>query len=169
MRSILMRFGACPVILLVLSATFAQAPQSRTPYVLMISTPSATVAVGSPVTIQVVVKNISQGDVNILKSRASTRGELTYDVAVVTAAGGPVPLTQYGRALHGQATTPPIMIQRRPYGETLKPNQSVVDTINLSRIYQLSPGSYIVQVSETESMKPGTKIASNALKLTIVP
>lgn len=164
-----MRFGACSAIFLLLSTTFAQAPQSPSPYLLTISVPTIAASAGTPITIQVAVKNNSQGDVTVLKSRASTRGELSYDVTVVTARGGPVPLTPYGRALHGQATTPPIMIQRKPYAATLKPGETIVDTIDLSRIYQLTPGSYIVQVSETESMKSGPKITSNILKLAIAP
>ncbi|MBV9181792.1 MAG: hypothetical protein JO356_10810 [Acidobacteria bacterium] len=161
MRGLNVRFASWPFMLVALAALLAQAPPSS-PYSLTISARTGA-AVGTAVTVQITLENISPGDVTFVKSRA----ELSYDVAVVTALGAPVMLTPYGRSLHGQPTTPPIMIRDSPHEVTLKPHQKIVDTIALNKIYQLAPGDYIVQVHKRQLNNAVPNVASNPLKLTI--
>jgi hypothetical protein len=140
------------------------------PYGLIISARTASTVVGSPVEVQVTLENTSPEDLTLVKSGAQRSGELTYDVEVITASGSPAVLTPYGRALHGQPTNPPIVIRNSPREVTLKPHEKVVDTILLNKIYDLTPGSYIVRVRKSPENSPEAKIIlSNTLKLTILP
>jgi hypothetical protein len=164
-----MRFTSYILVLFAISAAFAQAPNSNVPYLLTISVPNATTTVGTPVEVQVALENISQKDLAIVKSRASERGELTYNLEVVTTTGVPVELTPYGRALHGLPNTPPIVIQDSPHSRTLKPHEKVVDTVLLSKIYNLTPGSYIVRAKKNPRHNPEANIMSNSLRLTVLP
>jgi len=164
-----MRSISCVLVLVAASAALAQAPSPNVPYMLTISAPSARVVVGEPVWIQVTLENTSDSDVTIVKSRASELGELTYDVDVVTTNGARVQLTPYGRALHGEPATPPIVIQNSPHAFTLKPHQKFADTILLSKIYELTPGDYIVRVHKAQRPESGGKLFSNTLRLTILP
>ena len=164
-----MRFRTILLTLFTISAAFAQAPSATTPYSLTISAPITTTTAGKPVELQITLENTSHQELTIVKSRATTLGELTYDIAVVTTAGGPVVLTPYGRALHGQSTNPPIVIRSSPREVTLKPHEKVVDTVLLNKIYDLTPGSYIVRVRKVQATNdPGPNIVSNTVQLTIL-
>lgn len=164
-----MRLISYLLVLFAISAAIAQAPNPNAPYVLTVSAPSARVVVGEPVKVQVTLENSSHGDLIIMKSRASGMGELSYDVEVVTSTGAPVPLTPYGRALHGEPTSPPVVIRNSPHALTLKSHEKAVDTILLSKIYDLTPGDYIVRVQKAQSTESEAKVLSNTLRLTILP
>jgi hypothetical protein len=128
------------------------------------------VTVGEPVEIQVALENTSLDDMAVAKSRAPKTGELDFDVDVVSATGDPVPLTRYGRALHGERTNPIVLIHRSPKLVTVKPSEKLVETVLLTKIYELTPGDYIVSVAPNEmSVGSAPKILSNALRLTILP
>ena len=161
-----MRLVMCVLVLFAISGALAQAPNPNVPYVLTISAPNTSIVVGEPVEVQVRFENVSQKASRIVKSGASEMGELTYDVEVVTTTGASVPLTPYGRALHGLPNTPPILIRNSPREVTLKPHQKVVDTVRLEKIYQLNPGSYLVRVRKTSMTDdPEPDIVSNTLRL----
>ena len=139
-------------------------------YTITLSEPTGAIVVGDPVKVQVTLENVSKENLTIVKDRASEWGEKTYEVAVVTTTGASVALTPYGRALNHLFTMPPIPIRGSPYEVALKPQEKVVDTILLSKIYDFTPGTYIVRVrKETIPNTPEPAIVSNILRLTIAP
>src|SRR5436305_4905877 len=150
----LMRFASFSFVIFAFSIALAHSPTAAQPYSLSVSATSPKAVMGTPVKIAVTLENTSAEDFALAKSKATERGELTYDVAVVTGTGAAVPLTEYGKALHGEPTTDLIIIRSSVEERTLKPHEKIVDTIVLNKIFQLTPGDYIVRVQNKQFALP---------------
>jgi hypothetical protein len=75
--------------------------------------------------------------------------------------------SEYHRALRGERTANPILIQGSSIEVALEPGKRVVDVIDLSELYDLNlPGKYTFQVQRTDQYSK-TVVKSNVITVTV--
>jgi hypothetical protein len=140
---------------------------------LTISLAPGTVKPGAEVKLTVVLTNPTDHVVYIGRLWTLGGAELEYNFDVRDTQGNRVPLTRYGRALHG---TPDKGDDRNDCGDCsevgvwIQPHEKVADEVVISKIYELSkPGKYTIQASGTEPRLVGNSdaIKSNSVVLTV--
>jgi hypothetical protein len=151
----------------------AQAPKPW--FSLTISVPQNVVKVGSNVTVNVAMKNISDHDIGC-GGRIGFLG-VDYDIVVSDSGGRPMP---EGEFLREQRARVPTRLRGRVSGGsgsevscTLKPGQVHQNFFiaNLARD-MTKPGTYTIQISQTvyasnEDAKAGRKVVVKSNKLTV--
>jgi len=137
-------------------------------YTLSTRATRSSYVVGSPVWIEITVKNTSDHEIIGLGVEAETASDLAYIAEVRHLDGSVVPPTQFekdvrdGKAFWAGSTSQGL----GDHPEGLKPGLSKTVRIDLARRFDLSqPGKYVVQV-QRQNDKPGAK--SNAVTITIV-
>lgn len=141
------------------------------PFKITLSTESASISSGHPVELQVTLTNISGKDLTIVRNAVKDRGGLDYkfelhkegtDIAV--------PETRLHRALKGREdetfrTSETPMTGSLVFSD-LKPGQSLTDTVDLARLYDLTAaGKYVVIAKRID--RNGELVKSNALTITV--
>jgi hypothetical protein len=120
---------------------------------------------GVPVFAKLRLKNISARTVRMVDS-----GYTDYDVTVADGSGKEPPLTEFGKRL-------PEMPILRSVGLDLEPGQEVQVTLEITKLYQLSPGTYYARVDRhtivpelaEEFGKVDEKAFFNPVQFTILP
>lgn len=138
------------------------AQPARSPFLLTISTPNASVRRGSDVLITVTLKNSSD------RERSFTRGPGPYFAYVVLAldsSGKPVAKTPFYRDATEQK--PGVIYGGSYVIETLKPGEEFHQEMPLDKFYELArPDKYTVQFQFRDSAS-GTIVKSNMVSLTV--
>jgi hypothetical protein len=126
--------------------------------------------VGSPIWIEITVRNASDHEVSGLGVEDEAATDLFYIAEVRHVDGKAVPPTQFekdvrdGKALWAGSTSQGL----GDHPKLLKPGQSRTVRIDLARRFDLSqPGKYVVQVQRQDD-KSDAKIKSNAITIAIV-
>lgn len=136
-------------------------PEPR--FSLTISTPRATVKNGSEVRLKIVLKNISDVRIPVLKAVGDAQGEFNYDVDIRDGQGKLLPDTKYGKAIkNGEGHV------FSEFKSVLEPGESAEDEIVLTRLYDLSRlGTHTIQVQRWD-VGSKTKVKSNKISITVV-
>jgi len=141
------------------------ASQGNSGISLTLSAPQPTVK-GGPVIVTVAVKNISEHVIGVEEDRAS-RQEHNYIVTVRDEQGKEAPTTAYHRMLRGQPSHgDPVVVQNSSeILVPLDPGKTLLDSIDLTKLYSLEPGVYSVQVERAFNSQAA--IRSNSLTITV--
>ena len=118
----------------------ASAGMSQTNMTMQISTPDPMVRAGSRIPIVVIISNNS----NEVVTYADRRSDCDYRIFVLDRRGLPAPETDFKRSLNCNGGLP---MSARNIQVTLKPGEKRKETLEVTRLYQLSaPNKYSVQV-----------------------
>lgn len=154
------------LLLLGLVARPAKANGAAQPsFSITITAPQSTVKASSEVELEVVLKNISQRNINV--SEMLGGADLNYDIQVRDSQGKLAQETAFGLKLHGKDPT-----YQGQHGSivarTLAPGSTHESKAYLNKMYSLPPGAYAVQVSRRD---PATNqvVNSNTITLTVIP
>jgi len=184
-------FFSSSIFLVIAVMTANAAPQAPGAEVsVMIGTASGAVKVGTDVTIEVSLRNMTDHEIRLMTPRAEAQCELVLDVEVRRDNGLLVQETKgyrdlrYARELSGQpvgrresqpvgatrkVTIPEIVLMSR----TLKAGAAWEGRLDIDKLYDLSaPGTYTISVrylgSETKTDARAT-VQSNAITVTVNP
>jgi hypothetical protein len=129
--------------------------------------------VGQPVEIAIRLKNVSATSVRVGDSNPA----VDFELVVTDAAGSEPPRTEYGKRAFNMEI--PIL---RAATLDLDPGQEVQNSLDVAKIYQLRPGSYLARValglfpgqasrpsSTYDPTRPVEKAFSNLVQFTVVP
>jgi len=154
-------------------ATCVSAQDAVTPYPfkISISSPDTQVHLGNTIRIKIVLENTSDKEIEVPESVSTHNGELSYVISVVSATGAAVPLTEYGKALHGLPTRTFVVIRDSQKPHFLQPHETLIAEATLDKIYKFaSPGKFFVQAEKdvNPDVANGSVVKSNILTLTVV-
>lgn len=181
------RTVSCVFTLLFAGLTLATPQDGKIPFSITISTAQQVFKVGSKVTIRLLFKNTSDGEVPYergLGIGVEPHGEFFTNVEVRDAKGELAPETEYYRLLRGKPDpSPRPFTSERPkprpsitgsfVGYLLKSGEAREEDISVSQLYDLSqPGQYTISAWRRLSdvaTNPGSKIIafSNTLAITV--
>lgn len=148
-----------------LSIVLFASGQPSAPFALTINMKGGeTFESGSPVNVQIVLRNTSKGNIVEMRNKPTDAGELNgYTVSLKNKEAEEVPFTEYGKAFFAGTT---IDISS-PSPVVLKPGDILKDEIVLTKLFELSkPGTYTVQVQRKDLYSPGIG-KSNTVSFTI--
>lgn len=132
-----------------------------------ISASQYRVHVGTPVTFQIRLTNLSDHEI-VIPQEAGKKGELDFKVKVLVN-GEEAPKTSYGRTLDDVRASMPAENWK---SVTLAPGKSFVENVTLSDLYDFSqPGRYLVHVERTDEtvrIRRQAMVKSDA-SVTVVP
>jgi hypothetical protein len=150
---------------IIANSQVATAPQHS--FSLTLSASQPTVKAGGPMIVNVTVKNISDHMMGVEEDRSYA--ELSYRVTVLGENGKEAATTAFHRLLRGKPSQgdPAMVINGNGFPVPLDPGKTIVDQIDLSKLYSLGPGVYTVQVERT--IDPETAIRSNTIMITVTP
>jgi hypothetical protein len=151
----------------------AQSAQSTKPsFSVAVSANQRTVKSGSEIRVRIVLTNVSDKELATYQDGA-TRGELDYTIDVLDGNGKEPPETKYLRAVRnkdaaepGETTT--LVVLRDAGMRSLKSKGTLTDILDLSKLYDLQPGTYTLQVERTDE-ESKTVVKSNKITLTVIP
>jgi len=120
--------------------------------------------VGSEVRVKATVTNISNSKIALGRSM-DDRGEFEFAIDVHNDKGTVPPLTEYGRGVIKHEI--PVMV---PYGgySNLQPGETFKSELIVTKLFELSPGKYTVQLERTEESTLRI-IKSNSVSVTVTP
>jgi hypothetical protein len=135
---------------------------------LTISAAKTVVKASDPMIVDVTIRNISQQVRGIRKDRSLTQ-ETDYKVTVRAQNGEEPSMTAFHRLLRGQpAPGDPVMaISSSTILWPLDPGKTLVDAIDLGKLYLLGPGVYTIQVERT--LDGQAPVHSNTITITVTP
>jgi len=154
-----------------------------------ISVPKNTAKLGSPVLVEITLRNISDNEIFVSEEPNFRQGETNYLVQMWDSKGQPVPETDYYRRYKCAFGEGPCNSSELPStfvgsswsvrlapGAALK-NENVPDTdvVDLNKLFRLTaPGEYKVQVQRDDEHlqgghRPSEYSKSNVLTITLVP
>jgi hypothetical protein len=135
---------------------------------LTISAAKTVVKASDPMIVDVTVRNISQHVIGIRKDRSPTQ-ETDYKVTVRAQNGEEPPMTAFHRLLRGQTAPgdPVMVISSSTILWPLDPGKTLVDAIDLRKLYLLGPGVYTIQVERT--LDGQAPVQSNTITITVTP
>jgi hypothetical protein len=139
----------------------ASSPKPKQPFSLSITPLQATVRSGSEVRVEITLRNVSDQQIEVLKSEGD------YSVAVRGRQGKMARDTQLGRRLKDPST---VRVSSSPL-YPLKPQESLKDEISVSKLYEMSsPGKYTISVTRPIPEELGGGIVkSNTTTITVEP
>lgn len=156
------------VVLALLVSTIAAAitQPAAAPFSLTISTKTKSVQAGSEVKVQILLKNISNNEIYVLREKSPSLPEQAgFTAAVSDAKGMAVAYTNYGDKFYkGEAVT-----FGSPSYAYLKPGETLEQEMEVSKLFDLSkPGTYTVQVQRKDD-RSAAVAKSNTISITITP
>ena len=145
----------CPHMLL-------ETARAETPTV-KLSAPSTVVAQAAPVTLTVTLVNTTRHEFTFWVAPGRHNAELFYDVIGKDRWGKELVRTEYGKWIHNG---PVMMVSRMQ--KTLKPEESFGETIDASKIFDISrPGQYSFQVKREYLLNEKVDIKSNIVTVEV--
>ncbi len=128
-----------------------------------LSAPSAVVAQGAPVTLDVTLVNTTGHELIFWVAPGGHNAELFYDIVGKNAEGEDIARTAYGVWVCGG----PVMMVSRSQ-KTLSPDQSYGEFMEVSKIFDLShSGRYTFQVERTYLRNQKVDIPSNPVTIEV--
>jgi hypothetical protein len=161
------------LLILAVAAGGAFGQTVKRPFALQISVASTTIRVGSPITIKIELKNISDHNIGWTMAPGwESHGEVIGFTPIVRdEQGKEPPLTKWGRRVLGRGSEPDDapLVRNAAFRTEMAPGKVMNTEIGLDGVYDLrAPGKYNVQVSHyDEDNKEDVK--SNTLTITITP
>lgn len=155
------------------STIFAQ--RSQPPFSVRITASAGEISPGTPVTLKVVTRNLSDHSILLWTEKAEQdQAGSAYQIDIYDAKGNSPPLTEFGRMTNGRTDIPRGSNPELPpagNGEqlVLKAGESWTDTIVVNKVYDLTEsGEYSIQVQRFD---PATSsmVKSNAVKVAVIP
>lgn len=138
-------------------------PASAQEVSVTISTPTASVAVGKPIPLQVQLKNISGHEIRAGEVVGHNQAELNYIVTMLDSKGRPVPPTSYGTAARSRHVMIISEVAKR-----LGPGQALAQHTELAKLFEITePGNYTVRVGRIWPPSSKNVVWSNTLTLTM--
>ena len=117
---------------------------------------------GSPIKIDITIKNVSDHEIRVEREAIQSMGESTHEFDVRDSNGNPVPETRYYRRFKDPLTWHNY---RR---SILAPGGTAKDEVTLNKLYDLSiPGEYTVQARRHNDFYSGEWVKSNTIKITV--
>jgi hypothetical protein len=133
---------------------------------LHLETAKKGVKVGDRVQIGITLTNESDHKITV-EHDIGHKGDSYYIVTARREDNSEANKSEYHRALRGERTANPILIQGSSIEIALAPGKSVVDAIDLTELYDLNlPGKYTVQVQRTDPYSK-TVVKSNVITVTV--
>jgi hypothetical protein len=116
-----------------------------------INGPPSTKA-GSATKVNIIVTNTSNST-NVFAHGYPDQGEFDFDFNVLSSEGKPVADTRYMKAVKGkdQGPGPQLVINTRFLSTRLEPGKTLKASADLSKLFDLAPGKYTVQLSRFEN------------------
>jgi hypothetical protein len=140
---------------------FAQTAVAPQPFTITVTAATASVAAGSPVSLTVILKNMSKEPLDDSGSWDDrTHLDPNFKFIVQDAQGRPVPKRIFKH---------PEFRTGSPLNRTLAPGESVTEEQEVSRLYDFSePGKYTIQVAMRIPKELGSgMVASNSVTVTV--
>jgi hypothetical protein len=138
---------------------------------LTVSVAKDGVKVGAEVRLRILLTNLTNHQITLGRLNHPDGLENEYSFDVRDSQGRSVPLTRYGRAVHG---TPDEGDERHDCGDCsgvtqdLEPHEKITDEIAVSKIYELTrAGKYTIQVSRPQGDNSHAIVKSNTITVTI--
>jgi hypothetical protein len=129
-----------------------------------ISTPEATVSVGSGAKLKIVFANNTEKELHSPYGGPG-RGGPVFDIEIRDTKGNPVSETPYGLKMHGKDPHP---FSGSVFRATSRPGETIEEEVALSKEYDLSkPGKYTVHVREKHPVFQAVK--SNMITIIVKP
>ena len=139
------------------------AQSTRAPFSLTISAPSV-VPVGSELRLNVTLTNTSNHSISLPRSNGDAQAELYTDVDVWSEQDGPAAETGYRRSLREDS------VVRSDVLVTLEPGKSHTDQIVVTKLFELRPDAYKIQVRRnTHRWMAGAVVKSNVTSIVVKP
>jgi hypothetical protein len=165
-------------VFLVLGRPIALLAQTTSPiiadqlvYALNIRATQSEAKVGEPISIDIILTNISNKALGIAFDMAG-RSEFTYEVFVDNQQGVEAPYTPYLRALRGKLREPgdpDMLIQSDRKMWIVQPGKAVTTHMDITRLCKIEvPGTYTVWVERLDQSS-GIRVRSNTVSLTVNP
>ncbi len=167
---------ACSLVLTALAVVPRSA--ARQPFSVTLEVPSKPLKAGTELRLQVTVKNISDRDMTFIRSVSygvAVHQEGRYKIHVVNSKEQAAPPSAWVMAL--KQGRRPVFTFDENHARTLKPGESFVDEINITRYYDLGrPGVYTIWVRRPMPPKmtsygvewPKGSVRSNTISVTVV-
>jgi hypothetical protein len=157
-----------------LGAQNSKANGGKPHFTLTLGGEATTVKRGSPILVNVVLKNDSSHEIAVYRENADDQGGFVYKVEVWDVSGARVPLTTFARWLDedvspDQSDNETHVSLRSGAYRMLGPGDTITDRISLDKLAELNkPGKYIIQFRRFDE---GTKlfVKSNKIKITVAP
>jgi hypothetical protein len=155
-------------------AADAEGQTPRPPFSLTLVADNATLKTGSPVWVNITLKNKSKYSISVYTEGTPDQGGFVYKADVWGEEGSIAPETKFYRRLQGHDT--PEEFAREPYvivgsgGEgSLAPNKTVTDRIDVARLYDLNrPDKYTIQLQRFD-LESNTWVKSNKVQVRVIP
>ena len=146
-------------------------PKPQAPFSIAISPLQQSIAAGTEVKVEIALKNISNREIYLSKSNASSQAEFHFVVEAHDDTGKPVPDTEYGRRVMRRETKKRSVLFGSEIFFTLQPGEIFQDEVIASKLYDLSqPGKYVIQLSRRVSDNPKDGVGkSNEITVTVTP
>jgi len=138
-----------------------------------LSTENDTVASGKPVQVKVTVTNVSEKRLTLVRNAVRDRGGFDYKFEVRNQEkDSPVPETRLHRAIKGRDDaafrTSETPVSGSLVFSDMKPGQSITDTVDLSRLYDLAaPGKYVIRARRVDRQS-GETVKSTPITITVI-
>ena len=176
-RNLILSLAWCVAICCLTRSISGQArggsPAVKETIALTLSASEDMVKTGSPITVTVALKNVSDHEILYWRENTSDAGGSEYKVDVWDDKSFTARETKFGLALKGRSDstslTPDTPVDSSGGWLTLKPGEGLTDKLNVSKLYDLSqPGKYSIQIrrfdEETKSF-----VKSNKITVTVTP
>jgi hypothetical protein len=152
----------------------AKGQTTKPPFSLTLVAENVTLKTGSPVWVNITLKNKSKYSISAYTEGTPDQGGFVYKADVWDEKGSTAPETKFGGSIQGHDT--PEELRREPYiivtsgGEgSLAPNKTVTDRIDVTRLYDLNrPDEYTIQLQRFD-LESNTWIKSNKVKVRVIP
>ncbi len=130
-----------------------------------------TVQTDSPIEVEVIVTNVSGQVFTYVKQAVADPGGFDYKFDVRNEKGSTPPDTRFRRALKGREDTdyltPETPLQGSLVYRELQPDQTLTNTVNVSRLYDFKePGKYTIRAKAFDN-KSKTFVGSNSITVTV--
>ena len=155
-------------VFLVLCPAFLVSAEKQV-FSLTITAPAFTIKVGTDLHLRATVTNTSDRTIGFIRSPGTEPEEgFRYEIDVQDAQGQPAPPSAYVRDLQNKKT---VTFESR-VARWLKPGESFVDEIDVTRLYDLShPGKYTISIAREVPPAQNlgsSKVRSNSIVVTVV-
>jgi hypothetical protein len=118
---------------------------------------------GHPVSVHIVLKNVTSQEFSVFRSVGGTRGEFHYSISVAGPGRTPAPLTKYGESVQKNGA---FLISR--IRKTVAPGEAVDENVMIDRMFDMSAaGAYTITVSRPSPLDPAITLKSNTLAITV--
>lgn len=161
-----MRTWAILILLAIASVRCVLAEGMIASFSVAISAARTAVKEGSPLDVTIVLTNTTSQPRWIYQDIS---GEFDYSIRVSGRGNNEPPETRYFRAVKGKDSGKPTIVVAHGGGPRLvKAGETLTDTIDVNKLYDLQPGKYKIQVERLDDDKKAP-VKSNTIMLTVVP